>query len=869
MMAFLPFLALTWSCYREETTPEPEFQIRDEAGEVALEYGQSLQYPIELEYFKYSAAASDEVLKAQVFTVASNCSWRLVPVGDDQAWVRPFPDSGEKEGRFIFLVERNNDQNKDREACFNVFLDDGVREIQVEGMLVVRQNAAVDFLKLSTAAENIVKEGEKRRKIRVTTNLDWNYKLSPDADFATENLDWLKDETVRESSFASGTLVFSYLPNLDGAIRGAVLEVEVPGKPEFNKTVKITQFGAEVSMEGFPVKWAVRIPDNTYAGTFPANGTAAPVEGAGILVFNHESGLAHDVDKKGKFDVSDNCPRVSAVWPGDYCEFKAFSPVSAGSIIKLSFTTRVSATGQKYWRLEYRDGEEWKIAGLPLTDENVQGPDGLPVVYTHAMNPDGKTNIEVNSAVKYKYTTDEVVFRFICAANEQAQGLGPLEKPNGGTWRLSVNSKDAADPGQPLISCVAAGTESMIPAKIEVSDIEGDLILFEGRPAGPVKFKVTSDMDFSVVSDVPWLTVENGEGEAFETREISVCCEESRLASMRKGKLTIKSGITKRTVTVVQSAAGGELQPLIGVVGGNKREIEGEAGRFAVKIQANVPYHVEIVDQPDWLNLVEQPETKGLVEMSELVFEAAKNSGAPRTAEIRLCNEKEKLVTSLWLTQKQYEWNIAKWRLSTEDMDSYKELFTTAAGEAAKAAGSGNAYLPANAAGEGRIEYWTIDKTQLDVNNKFSRVIGATGEPYITGAWPGDYWLITGKSGKEIPAGAQVNFSANFKASGTGMKYWMVEYSEGGQWLPALPVKHGEAGGESFEYSVELMNTGVEKLSVTYETKIPTREIAIRLRCQRNAQAKNSKPLGAPNGGTIRFQGEDSEEGCSPCLKVL
>ena len=145
------------------------------------------------------------------------------------------------------------------------------------------------------------------------------------------------------------------------------------------------------------------------------------------------------------------------------------SPVSAGTIVKIAFATRVSGTGHKYWRLEYRDGDQWKIAGRSFVDEAVDGPDGKPVVYTHAMNPDGATNTLVETAVTYENATDQVEFRFICAANYRANGAGPLAAPNVGTWRLSVDTKDGNDPYQPSISIVAAGGEPPVMANVSLS----------------------------------------------------------------------------------------------------------------------------------------------------------------------------------------------------------------------------------------------------------------------------------------------------------------------------------------------------------------------------------------------------------------
>ncbi len=197
----------------------------------------------------------------------------------------------------------------------------------------------------------------------------------------------------------------------------------------------------------------------------------------------------------------------------------------------------------------------------------------------------------------------------------------------------------------------------------------------------------------------------------------------------------------------------------------------------------------------------------------------------------------------------------AKWNLSADTMDSYKSLFETPAGDATKAGGFGDSYLPAQE-GNGKIQYWSIDKTEIDVNNKFDRVIGSTGEPYIDGAWPGDYWYLTATA--DVPAGSLVNAYFVERASGTGMKYWLVEYLDNGEWKPALETKTVELEGQgTITYNVELMNTAECPIEVKFVTTTAASEVAIRSTCVANAQANGKGPLAAPNGGTVRLKGAE------------
>lgn len=208
-----------------------------------------------------------------------------------------------------------------------------------------------------------------------------------------------------------------------------------------------------------PVKWTLRSSCNFHS-TWPfantpgvsttegENGYMAATTGVGTIWFNNANGVAADVNKKCMLDVSDESPRVTGVWIGDYCQFKVPGKVDKGRKVRISFETRVSATHPKYWRLQYLDGETWKDACNTKT-VNVDGEG--EVVYTHTMASDGKTNIQVDATVTYGANTDNVVFRFICQTAMQANGKGCLAAPNGGSWRLSVTNKADDDQWQPTI----------------------------------------------------------------------------------------------------------------------------------------------------------------------------------------------------------------------------------------------------------------------------------------------------------------------------------------------------------------------------------------------------------------------------------
>lgn len=171
-----------------------------------------------------------------------------------------------------------------------------------------------------------------------------------------------------------------------------------------------------------------------------------------------------------------------------------------------------------------------------------------------------------------------------------------------------------------------------VKANINVDGIDSDLITFEGTPEAPYTFKVTSDVDFNVSASANWLHIENGAGLAGETKTVSVTCDPSDLSVLRKGEITIKSGVTSKKIQVVQSAAGQELDPFISIKDGNSVEVLGQGAEFAVTVQANTSFDTKI--DADWIQLV--PSTTAKVQWTPLKFKVAANlTGVARTGTVR------------------------------------------------------------------------------------------------------------------------------------------------------------------------------------------------------------------------------------------
>lgn len=87
--------------------------------------------------------------------------------------------------------------------------------------------------------------------------------------------------------------------------------------------------------------------------------------------------------------------------------------------------------------------------------------------------------------------------------------------------------------------------------------------------------------------------------------------------------------------------------------------------------------------------------------------------------------------------------------------------------------------------GKGKIEYYAADRTGYAANKVVcQRLVGANGDPYVSGAIPEDYWLIT--VDKKIPAGTKIHYRFVTKMGTATSSYWLMEYKSGDGWKPTV-----------------------------------------------------------------------------------
>ena len=197
---------------------------------------------------------------------------------------------------------------------------------------------------------------------------------------------------------------------------------------------------------------------------------------------------------------------------------------------------------------------------------------------------------------------------------------------------------------------------------------------------------------------------------------------------------------------------------------------------------------------------------------------------------------------------------LARWLFNDLTRDKLGPLFTGKAepdgsniykSDNVKEEGDDGKYVPSEE-GAGRLTYWSVDKREIDSKNYFNRLIGKTGEPYVTGAYRGDYWEFS------------VALEKTYKAG------WTLEILDGGEWKPMLDLLEKEVDIDEegtkgvISYNCEQVGDGYLDVDANY---VLTAELSgtlrIRYRSMANmtASATASKYKAVPDGGTHRFAG--------------
>ena len=384
-------------------------------------------------------------------------------------------------------------------------------------------------------------------------------------------------------------------------------------------------------------------------------------------------------------------------------------------------------------------------------------------------------------------------------------------------------------------------------ANVTVSD---EVVTFEGTPTGPASITINSDKDWTITKgqNSDWFSIDVTQGAAGSDTKVAVTCEPSTISTLRRSTFVIASADTRKTIHVVQSAAGGELDPLISIVGGNSVTVAATASTMSVRIQANVPFSYDC--DVDWITPAAQ--NSSLVTITEGAFTVAANNGTDeRTAHIRFYNDKYGLETIYTVKQLSDHATLpVKWTLRSSCNFTSTWPFANTPGVSTTEGENG--YMNSTT-GVGTIWFNnangvandTNKKCKLDVNDKSPRVMGV---------WIGDYcqFKVPGK----VDKGRKVRISFETRVSGTHPKYWRLQYLDGETWKDACETKTAAVEGEGdVVYTHQMASDGSTNIQVdaTVTYGATTDNVIFRFICQTAAGANGKGCLKAPNGGSWRL----------------
>lgn len=422
--------------------------------------------------------------------------------------------------------------------------------------------------------------------------------------------------------------------------------VGVSGATGYFVAVSVSDEGADEALVPYPLRWAIGKDLNYSNDTFNNdNPRIDPVQGIGYIEY-----VPYDLENTNaqgnyKLDVSGNNPRVTGPWVNDYWLFYGNGAIKAGTEVQIAFEMRSSKWGQKFWLLEYLDGDQWLPAGTPQTSTEP----GEEVFYTCATNIDGATNQPVMETIRFRRNNDHLQIRLRCVVNWRGGGDPMSPCRSTASSRLSITNVDD-DTYRPSVLILKEGDgveKDPVYANIEVST---DLLTFNGTPDAPKTIKVKSDYDFTISTSYDWLTFDVAEGPAGEETAIAVTCAPSELSELREGTIRIVSEDSEKVINVVQSAAGQMLDPFISISTGNRKEVLASGSVFTAKIQSNVEVSVQTADT--WIAVEAVPETKALVDWHEYtVTVSANDDEASRIGTVRFYNQENNQEAVLTIEQ--------------------------------------------------------------------------------------------------------------------------------------------------------------------------------------------------------------------------
>ncbi len=165
----------------------------------------------------------------QSYVVRSNQPWQVV-AQDEADWVKAFPNKGNDDGIFKFIVDENN--TFDARVMNFAFLVNGK---EAPTLFRIEQGANVPFITIENADEGLtVPSLGGEFQINVSANVDWTYHVDGD---------WISEVQVTETS-----IKLSALKNRSKE-RTATLTISSANHPSLTKIVSITQLDGSIVLQ--------------------------------------------------------------------------------------------------------------------------------------------------------------------------------------------------------------------------------------------------------------------------------------------------------------------------------------------------------------------------------------------------------------------------------------------------------------------------------------------------------------------------------------------------------------------------------------------------------------------------------------------
>ena len=474
----------------------------------------------------------EKVAKAdsRTFTVRSNKSWEIVGV-DQYDWLKPFPSRGEGDGRFYFVIDENMTL-EEREAVYTLVIDGK----EYPTAITVTQATRGEFVEVSQKSFTVL-AAESKVGLKVKTNVDVNYRVISDNSGA--NGSWISFPKTAEMD--PDSLYIKVTQSTQKPPRTAMIAIYMEGKNTVADTVTLMQIGNQ-ELYGFPAKWTFKGKQNDERFKTGWETLNSVPSDEGLGTFKYVT-VEPTNDKYVRTVGSTGDPYLNGAWPGDYWLYEVPAIIPANTMFQITFAGRVSDTGHKFWCLEYLDGTEWLPVGTLLTTSEP----GTGVSYTHTMQNVDQT---ISGSFKVRNPMTTLQIRYRCAANWTAGNAttpsAALSARNGGSARMTGRTDV---PLEIKILDTNAGDEAVL-------EMSAYHVALEGAAGSQGSIKIKSSESWTLTTTATWFEISQTQGNANVQATVTVKAKSANTTgSLRKANITLKSGLTTKTIEVIQGAA--------------------------------------------------------------------------------------------------------------------------------------------------------------------------------------------------------------------------------------------------------------------------------------------------------------------------